>query len=134
MNSTTSEANSSPILDSQSGEEYSTEPTSILSEGKHERGSIRSEAEKDLGVPVLEGWPLGSTVFAYVECKRLQRRVLTNYQIMPSPSSGNARHDHHIYFTDYDCFRLRSFRPSKLDHGGLFTDILWLSPDIHPIE
>ncbi|KAG9673376.1 MFS general substrate transporter, partial [Aureobasidium melanogenum] len=64
MNSTTSEANSSPILYSQSGEEYSTEPTPILSEGKHERGSIRSEAEKDLGVPVLEGWPLGSTVFA----------------------------------------------------------------------
>ncbi|KAH0292736.1 MFS general substrate transporter [Aureobasidium namibiae CBS 147.97] len=26
--------------------------------------SLCSEAEKDLGVPVLEGWPLGSTVFA----------------------------------------------------------------------
>lgn len=58
----------------QSGGKLSTGPTSISSEGEHERGTVHSDPEKDLGVPVLEGWPLGSTVFAYVECKLLRRR------------------------------------------------------------
>jgi hypothetical protein len=61
-----SSTSSSVTLCCQSGGESNTKPNSISSEGRDDQASICSEAEKDLGVPVLEGWPLGSTVFAYV--------------------------------------------------------------------
>ncbi|KAK6001618.1 hypothetical protein QM012_002949 [Aureobasidium pullulans] len=64
MTSTISGDNSSLTLRSESGEECRTKPKSKSFEGNSERTSICGEAEKDLGVPVLEGWPLGSTVFA----------------------------------------------------------------------
>ncbi|KAI4724574.1 MFS general substrate transporter [Aureobasidium sp. EXF-10728] len=61
MTSTTCEDGSSCTLSSQSD---GSKPNSLSSEAKDEQASLRSEAEKDLGVPILEGWPLGSTVFA----------------------------------------------------------------------
>jgi hypothetical protein len=64
MTSTTS---SSVTLCSQSNGELNPKPDSLSSQGKDDQISLCSEADKDLGVPVLEGWPLGSTVFAYVE-------------------------------------------------------------------
>lgn len=131
MTTTISEDNPSPTICSRSGEERSTKPISILFD---EQDSIRSDAEKDPGVPVLEGWPLGSTVFAYVGCILSRIQMLMNYQIMPSSSSGNARHHHHIHFTDHDRFRIGSFRPSKLDPGIVSIDVLWISSDLHPTE
>ncbi|CAD0090644.1 unnamed protein product, partial [Aureobasidium mustum] len=56
--------NSTPTLCFQSGEDRIAKPNSISTEGQHEQSSVCSDAEKDPGVPVLEGWPLGSTVFA----------------------------------------------------------------------
>lgn len=69
MTSTISEDNSSPTLCFQSGEECIAKPDLKSTEGQHEQSSVCSDAEKDPGVPVLEGWPLGSTVFAYVGCR-----------------------------------------------------------------
>ncbi|KAI4847253.1 MFS general substrate transporter [Aureobasidium sp. EXF-8845] len=59
-----SSTSSSVTLCSQSDVDSNTKPNLISLEGRDDRASICSEAEKDLGVPVLEGWPLGSTVFA----------------------------------------------------------------------
>jgi hypothetical protein len=61
-----SSTSSSVTLCCQSDGESNTKPNSVSPEGRDDQASFCSEAEKDLGVPVLEGWPLGSTVFAYV--------------------------------------------------------------------
>jgi len=64
----TSATESSDTLCAQSDGDSATKPKSMSSD---DQTSLCSEAEKDLGVPVLEGWPLGSTVFAYVKRKLL---------------------------------------------------------------
>jgi hypothetical protein len=63
MSSTTG---SSVTLCAQSVIESNTKPESSSPQDQDDQTSLCSEAEKDLGVPVLEGWPLGSTVFAFV--------------------------------------------------------------------
>lgn len=61
MTSTTS---SSSTLCAQSDGILSNKSRPSFTQKKDDQNSLCSEAEKDLGVPVLEGWPLGSTVFA----------------------------------------------------------------------
>jgi hypothetical protein len=132
MTSTTS---SSVTLCTQSGGEPNTKPDSLSSQGKDDETSLCSEADKDLGVPVLEGWPLGSTVFAYVEeAHHLWKCILMSYQTVSSFASCNSRYYHYIDLANHNCFRAGSLRPSKLDSGVLSTDVLWFPPHIHPFE
>lgn len=57
---------SSSTLCAESDGYPSNKPSSLSLQKEDDHTSLCSEVEKDLGVPVLEGWPLGSTVFAYV--------------------------------------------------------------------
>jgi hypothetical protein len=131
MTSTTS---SSVTLCSESNGESNPKPDSLSLRGKDDETSLCSEADKDLGVPVLEGWPLGSTVFAYVEEIHLWKCILMSYQTVSGFAPCNSRYYHHIDLANHNCFRAGSLRPSKLDSGIVSTNVLWVSPHIHPLE
>lgn len=105
--------------------------TKSRSSSLNDQSSICSEAEKDLGVPVLEGWPLGSTVFAYVEADPLLVYALIIYQTVSSFTPCNSRYYHNFDLADHNRFRLGSLRSIKLDPGVLSTNVLWLSTHIH---